>query len=129
MDTKKWSSFADGVGASYAIGGPTIEMLSKSWNAVSGHSKMTNYEILSNSNSNNIGYIINSPETESNFFGITTNMWTIRESTKAYGYWLAAPSSKAEYLVWSVSCSSLIGSYETYNSDYGFRPIVIIPKT
>ena len=75
MDTIKWSSFADGAGNdAFAIGGPTIDMLSKSWNAVSGHAQMTDYTTLSSSNSNSTGYIPSIAENGSNFYGTATNM-------------------------------------------------------
>ena len=57
MDTNKWSSFADGASNAYAIGGPTREMLSLSWNAVPGNTQMTDYyttTTLINHNSNRI---------------------------------------------------------------------------
>ncbi|MBR3162869.1 MAG: hypothetical protein IKF17_02045, partial [Clostridia bacterium] len=128
MDTNKWSSFADGVSGAYAIGGPTIEMLSLSWNAVSGHTQMTDYTTLSSSNSNTTGYKALSPETGNNFFGTSTNMWFIEESTKAYGYWLASPSSTNANLVRIVYFSGSVSSYYARDVSGGFRPIVCIPK-
>ena len=128
MDTNKWSSFADGVSGAYAIGGPTIEMLSLSWNAVSGHTQMTDYTTLSSSNSNTNGYIAQSPETGSNFFGTSTNMWFIKEQTKAYGYWLASPSSGITSLVSYVYCYGYVHANYASNDSLGFRPIVCIPK-
>ena len=129
MDTNKWSSFADGVSGAYAIGGPTIEMLSLSWNAVSGHTQMTDYTTLSSSNSNTYGYIAQSPENENNFFGTSTNMWVIKESTKAYGYWLASPSSNSANGVRTVTYLGDVW-YDYANFDgYGFRPLVSIPRS
>lgn len=127
MDTSKWSGFAGGVGT--AIGGPTIELLSLSWNAVSGHTQMTSYATFSDSNANNNGYKANSPETGSNFFGTATNMWFIKESTNAYGYWLAAPSSDRNYSVRCVRYLGRVSDYYVYDAYYGFRPVVSIPKS
>ena len=128
MDTNKWSSFADGVSGAYAIGGPTIEMLSLSWNAVSGHTQMTDYTTLSSSNSNTNGYNAQSPETGSNFFGTSTNMWFIKEQIKAYGYWLASPSSNGADYVRNVHYNGYVSSYGAFSGYGGFRPIVCIPK-
>ena len=128
MDTNKWSSFADGVSGAYAIGGPTIEMLSLSWNAVSGHTQMTDYTTLSSSNSNTNGYNAQSPETGSNFFGTSTNMWAIKYQTKAYGYWLASPSSISAGNVRHVGYNGLVHGYLAHIDEIGFRPIVCIPK-
>ena len=130
MDTTKWQSFADGVGASYAIGGPTIEMLSLSWNAVPGHTQMTRYDGDNiTSNINNQGYIAQSPEIGSSFFGTTTNMWFIKGLGKANGYWLAAPSSHGADFVRRVYHGGGVDStIADYNSNGGFRPVVVVPK-
>ena len=129
MDTNKWSSFADGVSGAYAIGGPTIEMLSLSWNAVSGHTQMTDYTTLSSSNSNTNGYIAQSPETGSNFFGTSTNMWFIKEQTKAYGYWLASPSSVSAAIVGYVTFGGVVANGGAHLGFLGFRPVVSIPRS
>ena len=109
MDTDKWQSFADGKGASYAIGGPTIEMFSKSWNAVPEHTKMTDYTTLSETNSSSTGYKANGPEAGNRFFGRKTNMWFIKENEYASGYWLASPYAGADYVVF-VGSSGIITS-------------------
>ena len=129
IDTNKWSSFADGVSEAYAIGGPTIEMLSLSWNAVSGHTQMTDYTTLSTSNSNTTGYIVQSPEIAGNFFGTSTNMWVIKGQTKANGYWLASPSSNDTRHVKIMVHSGYVNSSLVRGSDIGFRPLVSIPKS
>ena len=72
-----------------------MEMLSLSWNAVSEHTKMTDYKTLSSSNSNTNGYILNKNEENNNFFGSETNIWFIKEETKARAYWIAAPAYEA----------------------------------
>lgn len=131
MDTKKWSSFADGAGALYAIGGPTIEMLSLSWNAVPGHTQMTKYEGDNiTSNINDKGYIAQSPETGSGFFGTSTNMWVVNNS-KANGYWLASPSSMGASRVRYVHSNGNINNNfaNASLSNGGFRPIVVVSKS
>ncbi|MBR3162803.1 MAG: BspA family leucine-rich repeat surface protein [Clostridia bacterium] len=129
MDTNKWSSFADGVNGAYAIGGPTIEMLSLSWNAVSEHTQMTDYTTLSSSNSNSTGYITQSPENQNNFFGTATNMWFIKETTKAYGYFLASPSSAGVTSVRNGFCEGCVYESISFGQNYGFRPLVAIPRS
>lgn len=131
MDMSKWQSFADGAGALYAIGGPTIEMLSLSWNEVSDHiQKMTSYDDDNiTSNINNKGYVANSPETEDNFFG-TSNMWCIRSTTNSTvaGYWLASPLSNFTSYVGIVFSVGRVGGNSPWAGNIGFRPIVVIPK-
>ena len=128
MDTDVWSEFAGGVGT--AIGGPTVEMLSLSWNAVADHtSKMTSYATLSDSNANSYGYKANSPETSSYFFGTATNMWFIKESTNARAYWLASPSSSFNYYVRGVSDDGRVSDAGFAYTGSGFRPVVSIQKS
>lgn len=130
MDTSKWNSFADGVSGAFAIGGPTIEMLSLSWNAVDGHTPMIDFTTLSSSNANSTGYEASHPGTGSDFFGTTTNMWVIREKTKANGYYLASPSYHGEDMMIYVSWGGgVYGSFRENNGGCGFRPLVAIPKT
>lgn len=131
MDKNKWSSFADGAGALYAIGGPTIEMLSLSWNAVPGHTKMTSYEgDKITSNINDKGYIAQGPETGSGFFGTSSNMWVINNS-KATGYWLASPSfmgvSRMMFVYYKGNIHKNFANASLEKG--GFRPIVVVSKS
>ena len=135
LDSNKWKQFADGASGAYAIGGPTIEMLSLSWNAVDGHTKMTSYDTLSSSNSNTNGYLTNGPENGDNFLGTAeskwvTNMWFIgRDSTTGCsGYWLASPSGSNDSGVMTVTYNGYINWNIMNSSSYGYRPVVCIPK-
>lgn len=129
MDTNKWRSFAGDITGACAYGGPTIEMLSLSWNAVDGHTKMTSYESLLASNSTATGYKSNSPEANHNFFGVETNMWCIKENTKAASYWLASPSNGSSGSFNTVSCDGNVNSGYASSDNFGFRPLVSIPKS
>lgn len=129
MDTTIWNSFADGASGAKAMGGPTIEMLTLSWNAVSGHTqKMPSYATLSDSNANNYGYItgIWSGDSVSE-----TNMWFIKESTKAEAYWLASPSYYGGS--YDLLAAGYWGdvTYDGYvnHKDWGFRPLVAVPRS
>ena len=111
MDTSKWSSFADGTGASYAIGGPTIEMFVKSYNEadVSTHTnKLVGYDDATENNGwTSTGYQ-EKTERDSDWKNYGTkgdldttnttgdtggNMWIRNTDSKAVGYWLASPLS------------------------------------
>ncbi|MBR3163110.1 MAG: hypothetical protein IKF17_03305, partial [Clostridia bacterium] len=95
----------------------------------SGHTQMTDYTTLSSSNSNTNGYIAQSPETGSNFFGTSTNMWFIKEQTKAYGYWLASPSSVSAAIVGYVTFGGVVANGGAHLGFLGFRPVVSIPRS
>ena len=139
MDREKWSGYAGNkyTGA-FAIGGPTVEMFNKSWNAYPDHSSLQlgSYDTLtSGTNYDANGYKIWKVSTGEwadrgavNDLGTTTNMWFIHETSKAVSYWLAAPSSYSPYALCEIAYSgALSGTYAT-DTVLGFRPIVVIPK-
>ena len=137
MDTNKWSSFADGVSGAYAMGGPTVEMFVLSYNAVNTHTtKLGTYETVDSNNSNSNGYMLKigtgswaSYVSVSDTSGTDGNMWVRTSQAKAYGCWLASPSSGEEDHVRSVGCYGRVDyDYATHGST-GFRPLVAIPKT
>ncbi|MBR3324704.1 MAG: hypothetical protein IKG14_01475 [Clostridia bacterium] len=124
MDTNKWSSFADGIDGAYAIGGPTIEMFSLSWNAISEHLRMPEF------NGYNVsGYYLDA--TKYGFFGTETSMWYIKTRSQAEGYWIASPTSayQAHYVCAVSGQYSWIMNYSYNSAGSGFRPLVAIPKT
>ena len=133
MDTTKWSDFAGSVTGAYAIGGPTVEMFSLSFNAK--HFNIGTYETIidastdsRNGNATQYGY-----NTYPNILDKTAtdaggNMWIRTSYADTAAYWLASPSSddpgRMIIVEWDGYLSS---SYIDYY--YGFRPLVSIPKS
>ena len=130
MDTTAWNSKFKGNKAEYAIGGPTVELLFKSYNG----KYRTTYEsqAIESSDKTNTGYQIRktSKDTWANYVSsmLTTNdsLYVITSQTDANAYWLASPSAYSTYFVMLVYGSSTVGYNPDYTSDYGFRPLVCL---
>ena len=130
MDTTAWNSKFKGNKAEYAIGGPTVELLFKSYNGKYG----TTYEsqAIESSDKTNTGYQIRktSKDTWNNYVNsmLTTNdsLYVITSKTNALAYWLASPSAYDTYHVMSVGCNGYVGNDSHSGSYNGFRPLVCL---
>ena len=131
LDTNIWSNFMDSNGkAKYAIGGPTLEMLMKSYNDSHGTdygAKATNeigYQITTTATNdtgwaNSKGGMIRTNDTNNLYVSETTH-------TNVSAYWLASPSANGDKCVMHVSYCGNVEAY-TYAYQYnGFRPIVCL---
>ena len=131
MDTTAWNSkFRDTNKAEYVIGGPTVELLFKSYN----EKYKTAYEsqAVESSDKSNTGYQIRKTSSDdwANYVGsmLTTSdsLYVITKQTDAAAYWLASPSA---YYPFRVMCVNYGGdvSNDGYGSSYlGFRPLVCL---
>ena len=126
MDTKAWNSkFLDSNKADYCIGGPSVELLFKSYN----EKYKTAYESQASSDT---GYQIRETSSDSWNDGVVSTLSTsdplyvITSESNAYGYWLASPSAYINGRVMTVGFNGTIG-YNYYASNYdGFRPLVCL---
>lgn len=124
MDTEAWNSkFLDTNKAEYVIGGPTVELLFKSYN------KKYKEEYVAGATSQT-GYSIKKQEshrwsTES-MLNSSDSLYVISSYSNAPGYWLASPSADNSNCVMSVNKFGYV-FYSfcdyTYN---GFRPLVCL---
>ena len=130
MDTTAWNSKFKGNKAEYAIGGPTVELLFKSYNGKYG----TTYEsqAIESSDKTNTGYQIRktSKDTWANYVSsmLTTNdsLYVITKTSDALAYWLASPSAFGPSSVMDVDYNGDV-DYSTYSTNfYGFRPLVCL---
>ncbi len=126
LDTDIWSGFRDINYADYAIGGPTIEMLTTSYN----QKNKTNYKVQAISN---IGYQISQDggTNWANYYSNTLNkndsLYVINSKEKAEGMWLASPTANTSTehiasVVYGGGFGSIIYNYNLQ----GFRPIVCL---
>ena len=156
MDTSLWANFATSTKINgltnkadelSAIGGPTLEMWVKSWNAKHGTESDDTNKLQLYYASNATGYVVGTSanlETSSSWYedhsgktGNTDPLYYPHKSAvdNCYGYWLASPA--ADYLtfrVMHVYCSGYVG-YVTnvsngyfYGTNYGVRPVVCLPS-
>ncbi len=113
LDTSIWSKFAKEDVADYAIGGPTIELLFKSYNAT----HKTSYVAGATSNS---GYQIKGQEGD-NWSNTKGNMlktekpYVIKDNTYMPSTWLASPSGSA------TNCMLVVGLRNDTWSDLGYQ--------
>lgn len=131
LDTANWSNFVDSAVADYAIGGPTIEMYTNSWND-KGYT-----EITPTSENTAIGYKVNGDSYVA-MSGNTGYSDTLYYPHRSYtgigselciGYWLAAPSvDGTEYIMCVDSDGYVIYTYYylCYGYYVGVRPVVAL---
>lgn len=123
LDKNTWKVYS-GDKAEYAIGGPTIELLFKSYN----EKYETSYVTQATSET---GYSIKKQEKDS-WNDTIKNMLTkdplyiINDTSNAEAMWLASPSYNHVYNVMSLNYNGDVG-YKNYTSnDLGFRPVVCL---
>ena len=118
LDTKAWSGFATEK-ADYAIGGPTLELLFKSYNQKYG----TKYVAEATSN---YGYKIgeNGTADSYNFYLSNTSdpLYVITSKANASVYWLAGPSDSSKYYVFYVNHNRPCGRLPIYLQHRRFPP-------
>ena len=138
-DTSVWNKFKTDK-ADFAIGGPTIELLFKSYNKKYG----TNYlagSLESNETSkdsegntvesiNNTGYRISNNGGESwttgyNYRVITQDTTYILGQGNTRGIWLASPSAIAQFII-RIDVNGQVDSDGIFGINQGFRPIVCL---
>ena len=115
MDTNAWSGYA-GEHAEYAIGGPSIELLFKSYNQKYG----TNYVAEATDNSGyNVSYMYLSNKTDPLYVKTST--------TNALAYWVASTvnATTVNYVLY-VRHDGDIGNYFYDGATRGFRPLVCL---
>ena len=130
LDTSEevWGKFA-GEKAKYAIGGPTIELLFKSYNEK--YNTKNKYQAQATSAT---GYKIsadggNSFDTYITISGYYLNkeddLYVINERDRAYYMWLASPSI-INYDLLGVNYDGDVGFSTFYTTSTGFRPVVCL---
>ena len=131
LDTNIWNAFMDSNGkAKYAIGGPTVEMLMKSYNDSHGTdygakaTSETGYQITQTATSNT-GWVnfktamVSSTDTKGLYVPETT-------PSNANSYWLASPAYADTGYVMAVNYNGNV-SYGNYSTNIvGFRPLVCL---
>ena len=124
MDTKAWNSkFLDSNKADYCIGGPSVELLFKSYNEKyktafeSQASSATGYQIRKTSSdswTNDVDLMLSTSDP----------LYVLKSTSNAYAYWLASPSTYYN-LVMDVNFNGNV-NYYYYSGSEGFRPLVCL---
>ena len=124
LDTSVWSVFA-GDNAEYAIGGPTVEMLMKSYSQKHNvdyraqASSDTGYQISMDGGTSWANYYFGMLDT-------TDSLYVISNTDKANAMWLASPSAGGAIIVMHAHCTGVVGNYDSSNDNPGLRPLVCL---
>ena len=134
LDIDLWNTqYKDSTYGAYAIGGPTIELLCKSYK----DTHPDRYIECANTNSNGYnvkwsdgttyGYSVSGLQTRVDYTKIFRNyrLYVIPESSNSSYYWLASPSAYYNYSLLRVHCNGYV-SYDSYNYCRGVRPLVCL---
>lgn len=129
LDTTAWNKFK-GDKADYAIGGPTLELLQKSYNGIheSNHNLDINvkdingYEIKNSTDNDYVNYIWGYISESERLYVLPPKS----QSSKANATWLATPSAAGANNVMYLSCSGSLNSNVLTFHDIGFRPVVCL---
>ena len=165
MDTSLWANFATRTKINgltnkadelSAIGGPTLEMWVKSWNAKHGTESDDTNKLQLYYASNATGYFVGTlenPDTNANistgegYYAFQTgttgytdtlyyphpldsngNLDTFTTTNNCYGYWLASPSADNSSSVVDVGHDGGVGSSGFDGAGDGVRPVVCLPS-
>lgn len=129
LDTTAWSTFKDSNGkADYAIGGPTLEMLFKSYNQ---KHPGKNYEAQATSATGyqlrvNGGTWKGYTDSSSDYLDSSDSLYVLPSSKGANAIWVASPSADSADRVMYVLCNGGVGNDTSSGSDSGFRPLVCL---
>ena len=133
MDTTAWNSkFLDNNKADYCIGGPSVELLFKSYN----EKYKTAYESQASSDT---GYQIRKTSSDSwtntsygSMLSTSDPLYVITPASNAYAYWLTSPSAANYIGVMNVNSNGGVFSSGVVNNDsyygvsFGVRPLVCL---
>ena len=128
LDTKAWSTFKDSTKAEYVIGGPTVEILFKSYNQAhlgknyeAKATSATGYQIRVNE-----GAWKDYTDSSADYLDKEDTLYVLPSSKGADAVWLASPSARYASVVMDVICSGSVGDYSLAAPVFGFRPLVCL---
>ena len=132
MDTTAWNSkFKDTNNkADYVIGGPSVELLFKSYNAK--YKTAFESQAVESSDKRNTGYQIRKTSSDSwanyvsSMLSTSDPLYVITAQSNALAYWLASPSANDADFVLSAYYYGGVGDSDYRYDSSGFRPLVCL---
>ena len=134
LDIEIWKTFAEGNGAEYAIGSPTIEMLMKSYSQKydvdyrAQASSNVGYDITKDGGKtweNTYSYMFNT----SDMLYVLPSVNTVLESGNKSGadsMWVASPSTSSTIGIVAITFTGTVGGNGFNGMHTGFRPMVCL---
>ncbi len=127
LDTNQWGVFKNSSYAEYAIGGPTIELFTASYNAThetdieTQVSSATGYKVKWSTDESFKSYISGLSTDES--------LYVISDETNALGMWVASPSASYSSSVMFVDYSGYVSNAVSSNTGDGSRACVFLKSS
>ena len=124
LDTNAWSGYK-GDNADYAVGGPSIEMLMKSYsqkhgvNYVAQAAGFYGYAISNDGGNSWVTNISSMLSTNDDLYVITT-------TTNAMAYWISSPVHGQDYFIFRATDGGNVCFYYMNDNAIGFRPLVCL---
>ena len=124
LDTEAWSVYK-GENADYAVGGPSIEILMKSYSQKHGvdyrvqASSETGYQVSNNGGTSWENYY-------TKILSTTDSLYVITPQLAAQGYWVSSPSAYSIGNIMIVDSNGSVGRGSYSSSNLGFRPLVCL---
>ena len=135
LDKDIWGNFANSSVAEYAVGGPSVEMLLKSYSEKKNvdyraqASSAIGYQVSNNGGTSYANYILGMLRTDDRLYVLPEKNTTLESGNKsgANAMWLASPSASDGYGVMNVACGGSVNSGNYYNVTLiGFRALVCL---
>ena len=128
LDKDIWSDFANSSVAEYAVGGPSVEMLLKSYCEKVPEKKdlyktqassATGYQVSNNGGTRYVDYI-------SGMLSTSEDLYLLPQNKGASSMWLASPSAYSGNYVLGVYSGGNVSHYDYGTTTVGFRPLVCL---
>ena len=134
LDKDIWGDFANTSVAEYAVGGPSGEMLLKSYSEKKNGdyraqaSSATGYQVSNNRGTSYANGISSMLRTDDRLYVLPETNTTLESGNKsgAKAMWLASPSAYNGNCVMAVAFDGYVGGGNYSNTDLGFRPLVCL---
>ena len=134
LDKDIWGNFANSSVAEYAVGGPSVEMLLKSYSEKKNvdyraqASSATGYQVSNNGGTSYANYIVGMLRTDDRLYVLPETNTTLESGNKsgADAMWLASPSAGSDNAVMYVYYNGIVNGNGYGNANIGFRALVCL---
>ncbi len=135
LDIGIWNIFAEGIGAEYAIGGPTLEMLFESYNKTHPNKNYLaqavgpeGYKISKDGGNTYVTWSEGMLDKGNRLYVLPSTNKTLESGNKsgANSTWLATPSAHNVEYVMDIGYNEDVNASRYTNPYLGFRPVVCL---
>lgn len=129
LDKENWTKFVESKCAEYALGTPTLELWTKSWNEKYKNEKIVEFDM------NEKGYYLGTNEAKPDYTmdlsktdGYKDKLYYPHSTVfkMCTGYWLASPSANKKYNLMRITYNGMIGNDDYTLNTSALRPVVAL---